>query len=123
MRSRKGVFMLIAALVLTLNNFLFAMNPKAARPIFDWIDPFVIVGLALVFIDKILDSMKSGTEWHRLMVAVLAGALAHLYAYNYLAKMAGSGLESGTLWLVMVPFVVSLLAYEGFLMIRASGRE
>ena len=123
MRSRKGVFMLIAALVLTLNNFLFAMNPKAAKPIFDWIDPFVIVGLALVFIDKILDSMKSEAEWHRLMVAVLAGALAHLYAYNYLAKMAGSGLESGTLWLVMVPFVVSLLAYEGFLMIRMSGRE
>ena len=49
--------------------------------------------------------------------------VAHLYAYNYLAKMAGSGLESGTLWLVMVPFAVSLLAYEGFLMIRASGRE
>ena len=123
MRSQKGFFMLIVALVLTLNNFLFAMNPKAAKPIFDWIDPFVIVGLALVFIDKILDSMKSEAEWHRLMVAVLAGALAHLYAYNYLAKMAGSGLESGTLWLVMVPFAVSLLAYEGFLMIRASGRE
>ena len=123
MRSQKGFFMLIVALVLTLNNFLFAMNPKAAKPIFDWIDPFVIIGLALVFIDKILDSMKSEAEWHRLMVAVLAGALAHLYAYNYLAKMAGSGLESGTLWLVMVPFAVSLLAYEGFLMIRASGRE
>ena len=123
MRSRKGFFMLIVALVLTLNNFLFAMNPKAAKPIFDWIDPFVIIGLALVFIDKILDSMKSEAEWHRLMVAVLAGALAHLYAYNYLAKMAGSGLESGTLWLVMVPFAVSLLAYEGFLMIRASERE
>ncbi len=80
--------MLIVALVLTLNNFLFAMNPKAAKLIFDWIDPFVIVGLALVFIDKILDSMKSGT-----------------------------------LWLVMAPFAVSLLAYEGFLLIRASGRE
>ncbi len=50
-------------------------------------------------------------------------APAHLYAYNYLAKMAGSVLESGTLWLIMAPFAVSLLAYEGFLMIRASGRE
>ena len=37
--------------------------------------------------------------------------------------MAGSGLESETLWLVMVPFAVSLFAYEGFLMIRAPGRE
>ncbi len=115
--------MLITALVLTLNNFLFAMNPTAAKPVFDWIDPFVVVGLALVFVDKILDSLKGGTGWSRLMAAVLTGALAHLYAYNYLAKMAGSGLESGTLWLVMVPFAVSLLAYEGFLMIRAPGRE
>ena len=73
--------MLIVALVLTLNNFLFAMNPKAAKPIFDWIDPFVIIGLALVFIDKILDSMKTKPNGNRLMVAVLAGALAHLYAY------------------------------------------
>ena len=34
--------------------------------------------------------------------------------------MAGSGLESGTLWLVMVPFTVSLLIYEGFLLIRGA---
>ncbi len=78
---------------------------------------------ALVFVDKILDAVKGGTVWSRLMAAVLVGALVHLYAYNYLAKMAGSGLESGTLWLVMVPFAVSLLAYEGFLLIRASERE
>ena len=115
--------MLIVALALTLNNFLFAMHPKAAKPVFDWIDPFVVIGLALVFVDKILDSLKGGAEWSRLMAAVLVGALAHLYAYNYLAKMAGSGLESETLWLVMVPFAVSLFAYEGFLMIRAPGRE
>ena len=80
--------MLIVALALTLNNFLFAMHPKAAKPVFDWIDPFVVIGLALVFVDKILDSLKGET-----------------------------------LWLVMVPFAVSLFAYEGFLMIRAPGRE
>ena len=53
-------------------------------------------------------------------VVVLVGALVHFYAYNYLAKIAGSGLESGTLWLVVVPFTVSLLIYEGFLLIRKS---
>ena len=78
--------MLIVALALTLNNFLFAMHPKAAKPVFDWIDPFVVIGLALVFVDKILDSLKGGAEWSRLMAAVLVGALAHLYAYNYLPR-------------------------------------
>ena len=97
-----------------------AVNPAAAKPIFDWIDPFAVVALVLVFMEKILGSMRGETEWPRLVVTVLVGALVHLYAYNYLAKMAGGGLESGTLWLVMVPFTVSLLIYEGFLLIRGA---
>ena len=40
MRSLKGCFMLAVAFVLTLNNFFYAVNPAAAKPIFDWIDPF-----------------------------------------------------------------------------------
>ena len=120
MRSLKGCFMLAVAFVLTLNNFFYAVNPAAAKPIFDWTDPFAVVALVLVFIEKILGSMRGETEWPRLVVTVLVGALVHLYAYNYLAKMAGSGLESGTLWLVMVPFVASLLIYEGFFLIRES---
>ena len=112
--------MLVVAFVLTLNNFFYAVNPAAAKPIFDWIDPFAVVALVLVFMEKILGSMRGETEWPRLVVTVLVGALVHLYAYNYSAKMAGSGLESGTLWLVMVPFTVSLLIYEGFLLIRGA---
>ena len=110
--------MLVVAFVLTLNNFFYTVNPAAAKPIFDWIDPFAVVALVLVFMEKIFGSMRGETEWPRLVVMV--GALVHLYAYNYLAKMAGSGLESGTLWLVMVPFTVSLLIYEGFLLIRGA---
>ena len=112
--------MLVVAFVLTLNNFFYAVNPAAAKPIFDWIDPFAVVALVLVFMEKILGSMRGETEWPRLVVTVLVGALVHLYAYNYFAKMAGSGLESGTLWLVIVPFTVSLLIYEGFLLIRGA---
>ena len=112
--------MLVSAFVLTLNNFFYAVNPATAKPIFDWIDPLAIIALALVFIEKIFGSVRGETEWPRLVVTVLVGALAHLYAYNYLAKMAGSGLESGTLWLFLVPFTVSLLIYEGFLLIRES---
>ena len=112
--------MLVVAFMLTLNNFFYAVNPAMAKPIFDWIDPFVIIALVLVFIEKILGSARGETEWPRLMAVAMIGALAHLYAYNYLAKMAGSGLESGTLWLVMVPFTVSLLIYDGFLLTRGS---
>ena len=71
--------MLIVAFVLTLNNFFYAVNPAAAKPIFDWIDPFAIVALVLVFIEKILGSMRGETEWPRLVVTVLVGALVHLY--------------------------------------------
>ena len=120
MRSLKGCFLLVVAFVLTLNNFFYAVNPATAKPIFDWLDPFAVIALVLVFIEKIFGSVKGETEWPRLVVAVLVGALAHLYAYNYLAKMVDSGLESGTLWLVMVPFAASLLIYEGVLLIRAS---
>ena len=52
MRSLKGCFMLVVAFVLTLNNFFYAVNPAAAKPIFDWIDPFAVVALVLVFMEK-----------------------------------------------------------------------
>ena len=48
MRSIKGCFMLVVAFVLTLNNFFYAVNPAAAKPIFDWIDPFAVAALVLV---------------------------------------------------------------------------
>ena len=54
MRSLKGCFMLAVAFVLTLNNFFYAVNPAAAKPLFDWIDPFAVVALVFVFIEKIL---------------------------------------------------------------------
>jgi len=120
MRSLKGCFLLVAAFVLTLNNFFYAVNPATAKPLFDWIDPFAIIALALIFFEKLFGAVRGETDWPRLLVTVLVGALAHLYAYNYLAKMAGSGLESGTLWLFLVPFTVSLLIYEGCLLIRQS---
>ena len=112
--------MLVVAFMLTINNFFYAVNPQIAKPIFDWIDPFVVIALVVVFINKICGSARGETEWPQLMAVVLIGALAHLYAYNYLAKMAGSGLESVALWLVVVPFTVSLLIYEGFVLIRGS---
>lgn len=120
MRSQKGFFVLIVAVALMLNNFFFAINPKAAKPIFDWLDAFVIAAFAVVLIENLLDLVKRETGWHRRAATLLNGALANFYAYNYLAKMAGSGLENNTLWLILVPFVVPMLAYEGLLLIYRS---
>ena len=44
--------MLVVAFVLTLNNFFYAVNPAAAKPIFYWIDSFAVVALVLVFMEK-----------------------------------------------------------------------
>lgn len=122
-RSQAGILVLAVALALMLNNLFFAISPKAAKVVFHWLDAVVIAALAFVLITNIRDLMGGEAVWHRVVAALAGGVLANFYAYNYLAKMAGSGLESGTLWLVLVPFTVSLLAYEGFWMIRACVRE
>ena len=123
MNSQGGFLVLLAALALMLNNLFFAVSPRAAKAIFHWLDAAVIAALAYVLIMNIRDLMGGEAVWHRVAAAIAAGVVLNFYAYNYLAKMAESGLESGALWLVLVPFTVSLLAYEGFLMIRATGRK
>ncbi len=123
MRSKGGFLVLAVAIALMLNNQFFAMNPKAAKVVFHWLDAAVIAAMAYVLITNIRDMMDSEAVWHRVVAAIAGGVLVNFYAYNYLAKMAGSGLESGTLWLVLVPFTVPFLAYEGFFMIRSSGRD
>ena len=123
MRSQGGILVLAVALALMLNNLYFAVSPKAAKGVFHWLDAAVIAALVFVLVANIRGLMSNEAVWHRVVAAIAAGVLVNFYAYNYLAKMASSGLESGTLWLVLVPFTVPMLAYEGFLMIRTSGRE
>jgi len=123
MRSYGGFLVLVVALALMLNNLFFAISPKAAKGVFHWLDAAVIIALAYVLVSNVRNLMGGEAARHRVVPAVAACVLVNFYAYNYLAKMAASGLESGALWLVLVPFTVVLLAYEGLLMIRASGRR
>ena len=105
------------------NNLFFVVCPKTAKVIFHWLDAAVIATLAFVLITNIRDLMGGEAVWHRVAAVIAVGVVWNFYACNYLAKMAESGLESKTLWLVLVPFTVPLLADEGLLMIRASGRK
>lgn len=123
MSSQGGIFVLAVALALMLNNLFFAVIPEASKAIFHWLDAAVIAALIFVLINNIRDLMGGEAVSHRVAAAIAAGVVLNFYAYNYLAKMSESGLESGTLWLVLVPFTVPLLAYEGLVMIRESRRE
>lgn len=123
MSSQGGIFVLAVALALMLNNLFFAVSPEASKAIFHWLDAAVIAALIFVLINNIRDLMGGEAVSHRVAAAIAAGVVLNFYAYNYLAKMSESGLESGTLWLVLVPFTVPLLAYEGLVMIRESRRE
>ena len=122
MRPLKGCFMLVVAFVLTLNNFFYAVNPAAAKPIFDWIDPFAVVALVLVFMEKILGSMRGETEWPRLVVngpGRGAGSFIRLQLLGEDGRQWDwrAGRPCGWLWCRLR---VSLLIYEGFLLIRGA---
>ena len=99
--------MLVVAFVLTLNNFFYAVNPAAAKPIFDWIDPFAVVALVLVFMEKILGSMRGETEWPRLVVTVLVGRW-----FIYTPTLLG---EDGRQWTGERNLVAGYGAVYGFL--------
>ncbi len=122
MRSKVGFLVFLVAFALMLNNLFFAVSPKAAKAVFHWLDAVVIAALAFVLIANIRALVGGEAAWRRVAAALAGGVVLNFYAYNYLAKMSGSGLESGTLWFILVPFTVPLLAYEGLWMIRASGR-
>ncbi len=57
--STKGYLFLLVALVVALNHFLFSVAPDAARPVFHWIDPFVVLGLAFVFVRNLGDAVRA----------------------------------------------------------------
>lgn len=59
MRSPKGCFLLVVAFVLMLNNFFYAVNPATAKPIFDWLDPFAVIALVLVFIGNYRENLTA----------------------------------------------------------------
>ncbi|MDE0332522.1 MAG: hypothetical protein OXL41_11695 [Nitrospinae bacterium] len=123
MHPQRGFLVLAVALALMLNNLYFAVSPKSAKAVFHWLDAAVIAALVFILITNIRGLMGGEAARHRVVAAIAGGVLVNFYAYNYLAKMAGSGLESGALWLALVPFTVTLLACEGFLMIRASRQK
>lgn len=108
-----GYLLLVAAGLLTANNLYFAADPVAATPLFNYVDVLVLVGFAAT-IAEIIRS-KGGA----LPLCTFA-ITAHLYAYNFIAKVSESGLEVATVWLLIDPVAAALFLYKGLRYLRNS---
>lgn len=108
-----GWLLLVSAGLLTANNLYFAASPAAARPLFNYIDVLVLVG----FVATIAEIIRS--KGGALPLCTFA-ITAHLYAYNFMAKVSESGLENPTIWLLIDPVVAALFLYKGLRYLRSS---
>lgn len=113
LHKRLGWLLLVTAGLLTANNLFFAANPAAATPLFDYIDVVVLVG----FVATIAEIVRSKGGAIPLCTFAIT---AHLYAYNFIAKVSESGLENATIWLLIDPVVAALFLYKGLRYLRNS---
>ena len=108
-----GGFLLLAGGLLTANNLFFAANPEMAEPLFTPIDILVLLGCGAVLID-LVRSTGGG-------LALCAFAVAgHLYAYNFIAKVAESGMVNATVWLLIDPAIAALFLWKGLHYLRSA---
>lgn len=108
-----GWLLLVTAGLLTANNLYFAADPVAATPLFNYVDVLVLVG----FVATIAEIIRS--KGGALPLCTFA-ITAHLYAYNFIAKVSESGLENPTIWLLIDPVVAALFLYKGLRYLRSS---
>ena len=108
-----GWLLLVAAGLLTANNLYFAADPVAATPLFNYVDVVVLVGFAAT-IAEIIRSRGGAVPLCTFAIT------AHLYAYNYIAKVSESGLENPTIWLLIDPVAAALFLYKGLRYLRSS---
>ena len=108
-----GGLLLVTAGLLAATNLYFAASPVAATPLFNYVDVLVLVG----FIATIAEIIRSKGGAVPLCTFAIA---AHLYAYNYIAKVSDSGLENATIWLLIDPVAAALFLYKGLQYLRKS---
>lgn len=106
-----GWLLLVTVGLLTANNLYFAASPAAATPLFNYIDVLVLVG----FVATIAEIIRSKGGAVPLFTFAIT---AHLYAYNFIAKVSETGLEVATIWLLIDPVVAALFLYKGLRYLR-----
>ena len=121
-----AVIALLAGLVAGVNYYVFAVSRAAGQPVWDALDPIIIVVMAALTLGNLAESVRArvgggsnGGEQQRgrlardMMTAVSAVATM-FYLHNYLLKVVfGVDAADPWIWHFIVPPMVVLLVVEG----------
>ena len=120
-----AVIALLAGLVAGVNYYVFAVSRAAGQPVWDALDPVIIVVMAALILGNLAESVRarvgggSGGEQQqgrlaRDVVTALSAVATMFYLHNYLLKVA-SGVDAANPWIwhFIVPPMVVLLVVEG----------
>lgn len=120
-----AVIALLAGLVAGVNYYVFAVSRAAGQPVWDALDPIIIVVMAALTLGNLAESVRArvgggnGGEQQRGrlardVVTALSAVATMFYLHNYLLKVV-SGVDAANPWIwhFIVPPMVVLLVVEG----------
>ena len=116
-----AVIALLAGLAAGVNYYIFAVSRAAGQPVWDVVDPVIIVVMAVLTLWNLAESVRVrvGGERHpgqlaRDVVTALSAVTTMFYLHNYLLKVV-SGVDAANPWIwhFIVPPMVVLLVVEG----------
>ena len=120
-----AVIALMAGLVAGVNYYVFAVNRAAGQPVWDALDPIIIVVMAALTLGNLAESVRArvgggnGGEQQRGrlardVVTALSAVATMFYLHNYLLKVVfGVNAADPWIWHFIVPPMVVLLVVEG----------
>ena len=120
-----AVIALLAGLAAGVNYYIFAVSRAVGQPVWDAVDPVIIVVMAALTLWNLAESVRvrvsawgGGEQLRgrlaRDVVTALSAVTTMFYLHNYLLKVV-SGVDAANPWIwhFIVPPMVVLLAVEG----------
>ena len=120
-----AVIALLAGLAAGVNYYVFAVSRAVGQPVWDALDPVIIVVMAALTLWNLAESVRvraaarGGGEQRpgqlaRDVVTALSAVTTMFYLHNYLLKVAfGVDAANPWIWHFIVPPMVVLLVVEG----------
>ena len=116
-----AVIALLAGVAAGVNYYIFAVSRAVGQPVWDAVDPVIIVVMAALTLWNLAESVRVRMDGERQpgqlvrdVVTALSGVTTMFYLHNYLLKV-GSGVDAANPWIwhFIVPPMVVLLVVEG----------
>lgn len=116
-----AVIALLAGLAAGVNYYIFAVSQAVGQPVWDAVDPVIIVVMAALTLWNLAESVRVRVGGERQpgqlardVVTALSAVATMFYLHNYLLKVV-SGVDAANPWIwhFIVPPMVVLLAVEG----------